>query len=102
MERFVIRAKSLGLNVFYGMVDKGSAPVARWNNAQGDYTKFLKLAKELGVSMVLIGGLVMQDFAIDSMKLDPRLFNDEELSKRARELLLKAAVYDSFLMAMSR
>ena len=84
--RFVAKAKSLGLNIFYGTVDESSAPVVHWDNEQGDYVKFLKLAKDLGASMVVIGKLVMSDSIIDGAKLDPKSFEDKEMSKMADEL----------------
>ncbi|BBE42804.1 hypothetical protein [Conexivisphaera calida] len=86
VDKFVAKAKSLGLKVFYGTVDESSAPAVHWDNEQGDYVKFLTLAKDLGVSMVIIGRLVMSDSVIDGAKLDPESFEDKEMSKMAREL----------------
>lgn len=86
VDKFVAKAKSLGLSVFYGTIDESSAPVVHWDNEQGDYAKFLKLAKDLGVSMVIIGRFVMSDSVIDGAKLDPESFEDKEMSKMAREL----------------
>ncbi|MGC8557613.1 MAG: hypothetical protein ACP5NC_01285 [Nitrososphaeria archaeon] len=86
VDKFVSRAKSFGLNVFFGSLNSRFFPQAFWDEDQGDYVKFLKLAKDSGASMVIIDKYVIDDDEINENMIDTESISDDETLRRAKEL----------------
>ncbi|MFP3282771.1 MAG: hypothetical protein RXP97_01665 [Nitrososphaeria archaeon] len=86
IDGFAAKARSLGLSVFYGFMDEQLAPMAYWDNEHGDYAEFIRLAKDLGVPMVVINGFVLDDDDIDESKSDIESLSGEAPEGVARDL----------------
>lgn len=55
-----------------------SVPVAYWDNDQDDYMKFLRVAKDSGVSIMTVNEMALRDSGIDDAKLDGHDYPGQE------------------------
>ncbi len=76
VDAYIAKAKSLGYNIFYGKVDSSSKPQVYWDTNQGDYIKFLKLGRELGLSILVVDRFILYDDDLDALKLNPEDFSN--------------------------
>jgi hypothetical protein len=85
VDRFVSTAKSFGLYVFFGSLDSRVFPQVYWDYDQGNYVKFLKLARDLSASIVIIDKYVIDEDEINANMIDTESISDDETLKRAKE-----------------
>ena len=77
-DAFIAKAKSLGYSIFYGSIDSSYKPHIYWDNDQGDYVKFLKLGRDLGISILIVDRFILYDEDLDNMKLNPEDFTEKQ------------------------
>ena len=85
LEKYIARARAFGLNVFYGSVNNHFMPSVIWDNEQGDYVKFLKLAKDAGASIIVVDIFRMKDSDIDEEKLDEKFHSEKDVLEKVKE-----------------
>ncbi len=85
VEKYATRARSFGLNVFYGQARSTLFPVVFWDNDQGDYVKFLKLAKDIGATIIVVDKFVLEDSEIDRKKLDEKFYAGQDVYERVKD-----------------
>lgn len=97
VDRIVVRARSFGLNVFFGRADSPFLSYAFWDDEQGDYVKFLKLAKDSGASIVIVDDHMVEADDIDGNMIDTKSISSERRLKRARELNSKLESFRQYI-----
>jgi hypothetical protein len=97
VDKIVVRAKSFGLNVFFGRVDSPFLSHAFWDEKQGDYVKFLKLAKDSGASIVIVDVHMVEADDIDGNMINTESISDESELKRAKELNSKLESFRQYI-----
>jgi len=85
LEKYIARARAFGLNVFYGSVNNHFQPSVIWDNEQGDYVKFLKLAKDVGAPIIVVDIFKMEDSDIDEEKLDEKFYAENGALEKVKE-----------------
>ncbi len=84
VDKYVARAKSFGLNVFFGHSDSYLKITVYWDNEQGDYTKFLKLAKDSGASIIVVDRFLFEDSNIDDEKFDEKYYEGKAIYEKVK------------------
>ncbi len=85
LEKYVARARAFGLNVFYGSLKTHFLPNVIWDNEQGDYIKFLKLAKDIGISIIVVDKFELRDSDINEEKLDEKFYAGKDVYEKVKE-----------------
>lgn len=78
VEKYISRARSFGLNVFFGSVSPEALPVVYWDNNQGDFVKFMKVAKDSGATMIIVNLITLENEDIDDAKLNEQDYPGQE------------------------
>lgn len=84
VDKYVARARAFGLNVFFGNTNSVLKITVYWDNEQGDYTRFLKLAKDSGASIIVVDRFLLEDSNIDDEKLDEKYYEGKTIYEKVK------------------
>ncbi|MDG6935695.1 MAG: hypothetical protein JRN26_02230 [Nitrososphaerota archaeon] len=84
IDKYVARARSFGFNVFYGSPRVSITPEVYWDDEQGDYVKFLKLAKDSGATLIIVDHFIMGNSNIDEEKLNEEYYEGDKVLEKVK------------------